>query len=566
MTSYSSRFLYLPALVIIVTIVLLLFIIAFSTKTNIERERERIERAMLREGRVVVFALAASLKATFPAGPKGEGDFLRLVGMLHDIAQDPEIAGVTLLNEQGEIIASSFPQVTKEGRTSLLPLIAMVREKGAFIQLGHLTPGENTLEFFAALETPFIGRRGTWFRDKILQVSFRAKSFEMAKEADLRHAALMVAILIILGTGTLYFIYLVQNYYAVDRALKRIRTYMENVVESMSDGLISLDEKGAIVTMNRQAAEILGLNPGQGKGLPIGEVIKGFPLSIFPSDGKYRLTTEVPPGSGLPFAISSSPLKDEKGKVLGQVLILRDLREIQELREKAIKSEKLAAVGRMAASIAHEIRNPLSSIRGFAQYFQKRLQGQKREEEYATLMVREVDRLNRVITELLDFAKPRELKREVCRLDNLMDDVLKLLTYDLTKKKVTVIKNYGKNMQPIIGDREQIAQAFLNVLLNALEAVLPQKGEIVVSLSTTDDNVAQVDIADNGCGIPNENLTNIFEPFFTTRAKGTGLGLAIALRIIEEHGGTITAKNQSTGGALFTITLPLHRENTADGK
>ena len=265
-------------------------------------------------------------------------------------------------------------------------------------------------------------------------------------------------------------------------------------------------------------------------------------------------------------SLSAAPLKDDKGRELGAVLIIRNLREIEELKEKVRRSERLAAVGRLAAGMAHEIRNPLSYIRGFAQFFLNRFREQKTEQEYASIMIREVDRLNRVITELLDFARPREPRREVCSLENIIDYTLKILSPELAGKKVRVEQNYEKGLPPVAADHEQLSQAFLNLLLNALDAV-EEDGEIIIGLQRRPDRSAlDITIADNGRGIPPENIGKVFEPFFSTKRKGTGLGLAIAYRIVENHGGEITVNNRQGGGTIFSITLPLQAPAiTGDG-
>src|SRR3972149_2097910 len=410
-----------------------------------------------------------------------------------------------------------------------------------------------------------------WAQDKIIVLGFRLRVFETAKREDILHIILMGAILIIMGTGALYFVFIVHNYDRIDRTLSQIKTYMENVVDSMTDGLISLDEKGHVVTMNRQAMEILGAEAGGWKGKAIGKIF-GDANESFLREARDRIIRDREmeilrrDGGRIPLSLSAAPLKDDKGRELGAVLIIRNLREIEELKEKVRRSERLAAVGRLAAGMAHEIRNPLSSIRGFAQFFLNRFREQKTEQEYASIMIREVDRLNRVITELLDFACPREPRRGVCSLKDIIDYTLKILSPELAGKKVRVEQNYEKGLPPVAADQEQLSQAFLHLLLNALDAV-EEDGEIIIGLQRRPDRSAlDITIADNGRGIPPENMGKVFEPFFSTKRKGTGLGLAIAYRIVENHGGEITVNNRQGGGTIFSITLPLQAPAiTGDG-
>jgi two-component system sensor histidine kinase HydH len=274
-----------------------------------------------------------------------------------------------------------------------------------------------------------------------------------------------------------------------------------------------------------------------------------------------EIEVQHPSGNRIPLSLSVAPLKDEMGREMGSVLLLRDLREIRDLQEKVRRSERLAFLGRLAAGVAHEIRNPLSSIRGFAQYFMNRFKGQEEEQGYASIMVKEVDRLNRVITELLDFARPKEPHREPHSLENIMAYSLALLGPELTRKKVEVEKEYEPNLPQVLVDRDQLSQAFLNLLLNSLESI-DGGGKIRVSLKMGGVQPSvEVAIADTGRGIPQEDLGKVFEPFFSTKRKGTGLGLAIVHQIIESHEGNIAVESREGMGTTFRVTLPTGRSN-----
>jgi two-component system sensor histidine kinase HydH len=240
------------------------------------------------------------------------------------------------------------------------------------------------------------------------------------------------------------------------------------------------------------------------------------------------------------------------------VLLIRDLREIRALQEKVARGERLASLGRLAAGMAHEIRNPLSSIRGFAQYFVKRFSGQTEEQGYALVMVKEVDRLNRVITDLLDFARPKELRREPCLLETVAEQALKLLEQDLKDHKAVVTKHYEAGLPTVLADRDQITQIFINLLLNAMES-MPEGGEILIDLRKMDTPPAiEILIADTGSGIPEEDLNKVFDPFFSRKRKGTGLGLAIVHQIVTGHRGEIGVESRPGEGTRFRFRLPLN--------
>jgi two-component system, NtrC family, sensor histidine kinase HydH len=199
----------------------------------------------------------------------------------------------------------------------------------------------------------------------------------------------------------------------------------------------------------------------------------------------------------------------------------------------------------------------LSSIKGFAQYFVKRFSGQPEEQGYASVMVKEVDRLNRVITDLLDFAGPKEPHREPQALETIADQTLKLLAADLEARKVAVLKDYEPGLPVVSVDHDRISQVFINLLLNALES-MESGGEIRIGLRRSGPPPAvEVSIADTGTGIPEGDLEKVFEPFFSRKRKGTGLGLAIVHQIVESHRGEIGVESRPGRGSTFRIRLPL---------
>ncbi|MBA4423394.1 MAG: hypothetical protein C0390_09925 [Syntrophus sp. (in: bacteria)] len=402
----------------------------------------------------------------------------------------------------------------------------------------------------------------------MIALSLRLATFETARQEDRHHTLLMAAILVVLGTGALYFIFIVQNYYLVNRTLDRMKTYTENVVESMADGLVSIDREGKIVTLNRQAGEILGSGRERLEGKTIVSVLgEGIGRILGSAEGQAlvrdrEMEFHKDKNGRIPLSISVAPLRDEKGQEMGAVLLIKDLREIRDLQEKVHRSERLASLGRLAAGVAHEIRNPLSSIKGFAQYFVKRFSGQPEEQGYASVMVREVDRLNRVITELLDFAGPKEPHREPQSLETIAEQALKLLAPDLEARKVEVVKDYEPGLPAVSVDRDRISQVFINILLNAVES-MEAGGEIRISLRRCGlPPAVEISVADTGAGIPAGDLEKVFEPFFSRKRKGTGLGLAIVHQIVESHRGDIRVESRPGKGTTFRIRLPLDGNET----
>jgi two-component system, NtrC family, sensor histidine kinase HydH len=568
--------LYLPALIIVATVVTLLIVIAVSTYRNLNRERERTEENLLRGGLVVMRAIEAVLRADASPSPP---DLSRLERLMLEVSREPSIARILLFDETGKTVASSSPGAERKELKDVSSLQILFRDKGVVTRYIESPSGERTFEILKPLrpfsyKDPLAAMREgeakveareeplqRWARDKILSVNLRLGTFERARMEDIHHALLMGGILIILGTGALYFIFIVQNYYAVDRSLAEMKSYTENVVESMADGLISVNREGKIVTLNRKAAELFGAKEDDLKNWEISKILGPDVGILFKAQKEIirdrSLWVQHPSGARIPLSLSMAPLKNEAGLEMGSVLLLRDLREIRDLQEKVRRSERLASLGRLAAGVAHEIRNPLSSIRGFAQFFQNRFKGQEKEQGYAAIMVREVDRLNRVISELLDFARPKEPHREPNSLETILEHSLKVLEPDIRRKNVAVEKEFEPNLPAILADRDQISQALLNLLLNSLES-MEENGRIRISLKKGQDpSCLEIAIADTGRGIPSEDLGKIFEPFFSTKRKGTGLGLAIVHQIIESHGGEIEVESQEGIGTTFRMTLPL---------
>ena len=567
--------LYLPALIIVATVLTLLIVIAVSTYRNLNRERERTEENLLRGGLVVIRVIEAVLRADASAAPP---DLSRLQRLLAELSHEPSISRILLFDEKGKTVASSASETEQKAPQDISSLQVLFRDKGVITRYQESPSGERTFEILRPLR-PFsykdpltLRREGEakieareeplqrWAKDKILSVNLRLGPFERARMEDIHHALLMGGILVVLGTGALYFIFIVQNYYAVDRSLAEMKTYTENVVESMADGLISVNRERKIVTLNRKAAEFFGAKEEDLKSKEISKVLGIDIDNLLKKQGgmlrDWELKVSSQYGAQIPLSLSAAPLKDENDKEMGSVLLLRDLREIRDLQERVRRSERLASLGRLAAGVAHEIRNPLSSIRGFAQFFQNRFKGQEKEQEYASVMVREVDRLNRVITELLDFARPKEPHRELHSAGEILEQTLKVLESELAKKNIAVEKKLEASLPRILVDRDQLSQALLNLLLNALES-MEGAGKIRISMESGGAEVLAISISDTGRGIPKEDLERVFEPFFSTKRKGTGLGLAIVHQIVESHKGEIKVESRAGEGTTFRITLPI---------
>jgi two-component system sensor histidine kinase HydH len=257
----------------------------------------------------------------------------------------------------------------------------------------------------------------------------------------------------------------------------------------------------------------------------------------------------------VPLSVSGTQILNEEGDLVGRILILRDLGEVRRLQEEIQRKEKLAALGGLAAGVAHEIRNPLSSIKGLATFFAKKFAEGTEDRQAAGVMVREVDRLNRVISELLEFARPSELDLKPTDLNELLEHSVRLVRQDAKTKNIDINLSKGENLPLALLDPDRFSQCLLNLYLNAIQAM--NEGGIlsVRSLPGKNENIV-VEIEDSGKGMGQEEFNKIFDPYFTTKSTGTGLGLAIVHKIIEAHQGSIKVRSKSGEGTIFTIFIP----------
>ncbi len=340
-----------------------------------------------------------------------------------------------------------------------------------------------------------------------------------------------------------------------------MRTYTRNVVESMANGLITVDRSLRVATFNSTALEILRKPKEEVEGRPISEVLPlESEIKQILSDPEHNVEREVKvsvDGPGKVFlGLSVSPLREPDSMISrGAVIIVRDLTMIRELEQKVIVSEKFAALGRLSAGVAHEIRNPLNSIRGFIQYFRKKLHLDEEDYRYTDLMLTEVDRLNRVISKLLAYSKPREPRLSIRSATDILDHCIRLLEREAAEAGVELARDPVEGEPPLVlMDTDQMTQVFLNILINAIEAS-PKGGKVHVAYLADKENRLQIVVTDSGEGIPREDLDKIFDPFFSTKKKGTGLGLAIVKSIMEGHGGEIEVESEPGKGTRFIVTL-----------
>ena len=350
----------------------------------------------------------------------------------------------------------------------------------------------------------------------------------------------------------------------------------EHIIESMTGGVITINMKGFIATFNKSAELILGYNtddivgksvfdafPESGKNAALRTILRET-LQGRKTSSSREINIYSKEGKKIPIGITTSLLRDKKNTFLGIVVTFKDLGHIKHLEEQVRRADRLAAVGTLAAGVAHEIRNPLGSVKGLVQLLKEDLKDDDKKKSYAEVIVKEVDRLNKVVEELLSFARPDAYELEAnfiqLNINDVIEQTLLLAAHDSKKERIQIIKQLSSDVPPVLADAKKLQQAFLNIIFNAFSA-MEDGGDLTIKTDfNKDTKVLNITFADTGIGISDVGLKKIFDPFYTARASGTGLGLTIAHQIISSHQGKIDVKSEVGQGTTFIISLPDKRQ------
>ena len=368
------------------------------------------------------------------------------------------------------------------------------------------------------------------------------------------------------------------------RQQQALRSFNEDVIQTMTNGLVVVDETGRVTVFNKAAASLLGYRASEVLGRSLREAIPGAGALAEVVETALQLATqssvdllpwtregEIPPastpyapgeisvqhrdGNSLSLAVSASPLHDSHGRVTGIVCLFEDLSAAKALEAERRRLDRLAALGEMSAVVAHEIRNPIAGIAAGVEYLGKNIPEDSPQKEGVAMILGEIERVNRILEDILSVARPFQLKLGPQKLPDLVEQVLNRQAGIIERKKIRIARHYAPSLPVVQADGERLEQALTNLVLNAVEA-MPLEGTLGIGLET-EDRWLVITISDTGPGIALDAQQRIFEPFFTTKARGTGLGLAVARRIIEEHGGMIQVASQPGQGTKFVIRLPL---------
>jgi two-component system nitrogen regulation sensor histidine kinase GlnL len=350
-------------------------------------------------------------------------------------------------------------------------------------------------------------------------------------------------------------------------------SFFRDLVWSLRNGVLAVTRDGTVTVMNDVAYQILGLKRRPSDiGQPFTEVLKGqqdvcrivagaFELSHLPNRAELRLKS-----SGKVIGYTLSQVRDIEGHVTGATLFFKDLTRVEQLEERERLRDRLAALGEMAAAIAHEVKNPLAGIEVMAGILKRQLADSPDAQSILGDIIKEAKMANAIVLEVLDFVRPIRLQVERISIADAIRDAVSMAESHVTRGNVQIRLDCPGNLPPIQGDSHQLRQIFTNLLTNAFEALNGTGQVTVVATTLVEDGPAggepqgpmvQVEVTDNGPGMPADVIDKIFSPFFTTKPQGSGLGLAIVRKIVDAHDGRIDVGVLEAGGTRFRVTLPV---------
>ena len=380
------------------------------------------------------------------------------------------------------------------------------------------------------------------------------------------NAGVLVAIAALAGS-------LAERYYLAQRSLESqrrdfsdLQAFRDLIFQSVGSGLIAVNPEGRITAFNRAAESITGVAEREALGQPwealfgrevdLTEVRKSV-ASPSAQSPRYEIRVRRHDGQEVPVGISFWSLRSGGGEAVGLIGVCQDLSSIKRMELHVRQADRLATIGRLSANIAHEIRNPLASLSGAIEALVRELPQDPTRDRLVEIVLRESERLNRIIRDFLEYARPAPMARHDVNLADLLEEVVLLVEHRSVPVPLKVIREYGESL-PARVDSQQLRQAIWNLCINAVQA-MPDGGELRVGARFLPGEASrglQLWVGDTGHGIADTDLPHIFEPFFSTKAEGSGIGLALVYRVAQDHGGHVEVRSAPSAGATFTLTLP----------
>jgi two-component system sensor histidine kinase HydH len=591
---------------------LLAVIIAVFAVSNYSREKQLMTEVLLQKGVTIIRFVNAGPRTRF----RTSGDTFAAMELqwteqvqqiLDHAAEQPDIHMAMMVDDKGRIVACSdrshagqtigeetaafFRTLEAEETGNVAYRIGQEARGGdnVFQAVAYYAPlGPRDLPGSGAPMMEHMGRGNGPMRDHMLrmQQGFRAwremaekmqaaryvllveleiSQYTAAVKRQLLQIVILSIVLLLVGIGGWLSLLTLQGYRGTQIRLGRMRAFNDMLVSSLPLGLVATGSDGRIQLCNRTAEEILacaeteltGRLPADVLPSPLAEMMaRSVDLPDRPR--KQELVLEREPGRPRSLLLAALAVMDDHNRHVGTMLLMQDVSEVKLLEEELKRNERLAALGEMAAGVAHELRNPLSSIKGLAVILKSRFSEGAADRETADILVREVERLNRSICELLDYARPERLVKDNVSLHEVLQKAITLIRVDAEAAGITIATEFCEDPDLVHADQDKLSQVFLNLFLNAIQAM--HGGGLLKVATVAVQGMLVCRVEDSGCGIEADLLPRVFDPYVTTKSGGTGLGLAMSVKIVEEHGGRIEISSSPRQGTTVVVTLPAWRQ------
>lgn len=582
-SSFKDKLVYFSPWIFAAACTLLAVIIVFLVKNTYQRETDFKQGALRQQAEAVVRSISMgfrkSLREGTPTYSEGGGGFLSFVQKgIEDATVQAGVSGVYIVSEDGEILSSAIVDTSSRVDFSLASGILKdgihaLRESRFYAREYRAGGERNRYLVLTSFREGRLPRNSMHHNMKNraareeLRERFEEKRLFLVLDLDLgefnssfdptkKQIFILSFVLLLVISGSCLSFIALRSLSLSQRRLARLGMFQEQLLASLPIGLIAVSNVGKVKLVNR---ELENIDPDFTKdilGRDEEEISRQFTIDLQHAlRNKLRIYTIDEQSKVLSF--SKVLVVTDNGHADGYVLLIEDVTQQHDLREELERSSRMASLGKMAAGVAHELRNPLSSVKGLGVLLQSRFEADSSDHKMAGVLIAEVDRLNRSISELLDFAKPKDHLGDLFAIRNCIQKAIDLVAIDIDDMKACLDVALPDETVRVRGDQDKLNQVFLNLLLNSIQAI-DQKGKITINYTVQKEKQVVLELQDDGAGIPEEIASTIYDPYFTTKAEGTGLGLAVSTKVVEDHGGSLRVENNKNGGgALARVYLPL---------
>lgn len=571
---------------------ILVVIVLVLAMMNYNREREYMGQILSEKGASLIRAFEAGART----GMMGEfGTMPRLDTLIKETAKQPDILYIAIVDPSGVILAHNNPDKIGESFSdinssdSLRPerevTWRVVKEDNStqafevyktFLPVIPTAPSSQMMQqrrkmmmtHMGMLPDPewMMGLNGERILDPserpTIVIGMDSSTFEEAIHEDIKLTIVISGITLLLGLAGVVSLFWAQNYTKSRKLLSNISAFASEMVANLPEGIILTDSDLKIHYINKVASAMLGVNADTAIGRDSGDILPDniylMSNSVTNSDAVVEKEIEIKEKDGkvIPSSVIVTEVITEDGSRVGLMYILKNLSQLKQLQLEIQKKDKLAVIGNLAAGVAHEVRNPLSSIKGYAVHFKSLFSEDNENREAAEVLINETERLNRVITELLEISRPSDIKPQLTDLRSILKTTLRLIQPDSeTRSAVQFTIDVDDAVSHIFVDPDRFKQVLMNIYLNSIQA-MPDGGQLFTKVYPLNDQIVIV-ISDTGTGLSNDIEKRMFDPYFSTKTTGTGIGLAVVQKIVEAHNGEITVSSEIGKGTAITISLPI---------